>query len=98
MYIHLFFLPMLAGATFLLPFALRFLIVNLPLLERSLTRKPEVRARARFVPPSFCCHEKMGKRRMGNSVILVRSEFFVHHHDAHADRKMPPPPQKNKQK
>ena len=54
MRVYLFFLPMLAGATFLLPFTLRRLMVNLPLLDRSRTRKPEVRARARFVPPSFC--------------------------------------------
>ena len=39
--VYLFFLPMLAGATFLLPFTLRRLMVNLPLLDRRRTRKPE---------------------------------------------------------
>ena len=50
---YLFFLPMVAGVRRFLPFALRLLIVSMPLPVLALTRKPEVRARDFFVPPSF---------------------------------------------
>ena len=56
--VYLFFLPIEAGATFFLPFARRRLMVSFPLLDLRRTRKPDVRARARFVPPSFCEGEK----------------------------------------